>query len=136
MTRALLGAAVGLLAGIGLHLTWSELTPGLCVDEPRSRYCLAWIVLVLPSFAAAWAVVAGALLTGALKLLKQPRAWTASGLGCGFWLLLWIGAGSFGLLGRPADAIIVPFVAYALAGTCSGIRVRSSAHGEATGDWP
>lgn len=136
MIRALLGAAAGLLAGIGLHLTWSELTPGRCVDDPGDRYCLVWVVLVLPSFAAACAVAAGALLAGALRLLKQPRAWSASGLGCAFWLLMWIVAGSLGLLGRPADAIIVPFVAYALAGACSGFRSRSSAHGGAAGDSP
>lgn len=135
VARAAAGAVVGAIAGAGFRLTWWRWLPEQCgdVDGPG---CFVGLMLMLPLFVAGWAIVASTVLFWVLELGRQPGAWSAAGLGCGLWPVLVWATALFASLGSGGWAeILMPVVAYALAGALTG-RSRSSAHGEVTRESP
>jgi hypothetical protein len=72
--------------------------------------------LTTPLHAIGWAVVACLLVYLVLKLWKRSDdALPVIGLGCGFWLLLWLAIGWLGLSGGGFGVVLVPIMAFGLA---------------------
>lgn len=117
--RAAIGAVAGAIAGTGLILRWrSGLLPSECF-EANDLLCGMWLDEDLLVFTASWAVLAGLLLSVTLVLLKRPRAWAASGLGCAAWLVLWVATGVLGLVPDKFGLAAMLTAAFALGGAFS-----------------
>jgi hypothetical protein len=109
-----------------------EALPGC--QGPKGEGCEMFLDLVTPLYAIGWAVVASLLVYLVSKLLGRAGAGPVVGLGCGFWILLWIVILTLGLGGGGAGLILVPIIAYGLAWAV--VRPRSPAHGDVTRDPP
>jgi hypothetical protein len=116
--RTLAGASVGLLAGVGWHLTWRLPLSAYCLG-PNDWGCAVEHVVIPTAYAIGWAIAGGLLLFALFKLLKSPGAGSAAGLGCLFWPIIAFG---FLLLGATTEyvGIGVPVVAFAMAGALTG----------------
>lgn len=122
--RASIGAVAGAIAGVGLILTWrSRWLPFDCF-EGSELLCGGWLDANLLVFTASWATVAGLLLSATLVLLKRPRAWMASRLGCAGWLVLWVPAAVLGLTPDRFDLTVVLIAVFALGGALSVPRTE------------
>jgi hypothetical protein len=91
--------------------------------------------LVSPLHAIGWALVASLVVYLVFRLWIRADPWPVIGLGCGFWVLMWIAAAVFGVLGGGFALIAVPVVAHGLAGAVTA-GSRSRPHGEVTGKSP
>jgi hypothetical protein len=115
LTRALIGASAGAVAGVAGYLGWWWAIPAEC-PEMGSRICDKWFNVAMLFLPVCWAVVAGLVLAGVLKLFALPRAWSASGLGCTFWPVLWVAGAMVDVASMQLVVSAVPVVAFALAG--------------------
>ena len=69
-----------------------------------------------PLHAIGWAIVACLLVYLVLKLWKRSDdALPVIGLGCGFWVLLWLAIGWLGMSGGGLGIVLVPIMAFGLA---------------------
>jgi hypothetical protein len=130
MIRALLGAAAGAIAGLGLYFTWWRWTTSAC-DEVDGPDCGVGVFAVLPLFLFAWMIAGSTLLFWALKLLKRADTWPAAGIGCALWIPLWFVGALTGLTRTlPMEIALIgtPVLAYALAAAFTGWS-RGSAPG-------
>jgi hypothetical protein len=92
--------------------------------------------LTTPLHAIGWALVASLLVYVVFKLLRRTDAWPATGLGCLFWVLLWIVSFSAAARTGSFTPIGIPVLAYGIAAALVGSRPRSSARDEVTDDPP
>jgi hypothetical protein len=119
--RGLIGAAVGLLVGVGFVLSWNALPPNRCDPTGRGGFCIDGRVFAAPILVLVWALVATALLAFTLRRTEPEPAWpAAAGLGCVLWVALGVGAGMLGLaVGSDVAKVLVPCFAYAVAALCT-----------------
>jgi hypothetical protein len=89
-----------------------------------------------PLQAIGWALLASLLVYVAFRLLRRTGAWSAVGLGCLFWVLLWIVTFAAAAHTGTFAPIWVPVLAYGMAAALVGTRSGNSAHGEVTGEEP
>ncbi|RDI31164.1 hypothetical protein [Lentzea flaviverrucosa] len=132
LTRALIGAFAGAVAGIAGHLGWSWVIPAEC-PELGGRICDKWYSVAMFFLPVCWAVVAGLVLAAVLALFALPRAWSASGLGCTFWPVLWVAGAVVDVANMQLVVSAVPVVAFALAAALTG-RSRAAGDGLRTGE--
>jgi hypothetical protein len=91
--------------------------------RPKGATCEMFPDLVTPLHAIGWAVVASLLVHLVFKLLGRADGWPVIGLGCAFWILLWIAVPVLGVTGGDGGIFFVPVLAYGLA----AVVVRSRA---------
>ena len=132
LTRALIGAFAGAVAGAAGYLGWSWVIPEGC-PELGGRICDKWFNIAMLFLPVCWAVVAGLVLAGLLRLFALPRAWSASGLGCAFWPIVWVAGAVVDIATMQLVVSAVPVVAFALAAALTG-RSRAAGHGRLTGE--
>ncbi|MGW4211483.1 hypothetical protein ACWEIJ_26050 [Lentzea sp. NPDC004789] len=70
MKRALLGLVAGVIAGLGLRLTWRPLLPAECATADSSA-CALTITWTLPMFLVVWTTAAGLVLRWMLR--RRPE---------------------------------------------------------------
>ena len=116
--RTAAGATVGVLTGVGWHLTWWRSLSPYCLG-PHDWGCGVESLVVPTAYAIGWAIAGGLLLFGLLKLVKSPGAGSAAGLGCLFWPFIAFGFLALGASGEFVG-IGVPVVAFAMAGALTG----------------
>ncbi|MET8762060.1 hypothetical protein [Lentzea sp. NPDC004782] len=92
--------------------------------------------LTTPLHAIGWALVASLLVYVVFKLLRRTDAWPAMGLGCLFWVLLWIVTFAAAAHTGTFAPIWVPILAYGMAAALVGTRSGTSTHGKATDEEP
>lgn len=106
----------------------------------KGEPCELWPDVLTPVYATGWsivwALVASLVVYLVFALRRRSGAWTVIEIGCGFWLLLWIGALLLGLHRGDFAVVAVPIVAYGLAWAVARIRSSSSPHGEVTDESP
>ncbi|MEU3648980.1 hypothetical protein AB0E59_36785 [Lentzea sp. NPDC034063] len=115
---------MGAVAGIAGYLTWWWVLPPQCVDAV-GRTCDRWSLSGLLVLPVCWAAVASPAHYWTLTLLRLPRAWRATWLGCMFWPVVWIVGLHVGWTRDEVSMIFVPVVAFAVAGAATGRRAQT-----------
>ncbi|SEP88986.1 hypothetical protein [Lentzea albida] len=132
LSRTVVGAGAGILAGAGFALTLDGLTRYCYLRPGRSGCGLQGPVLYPPVFAF-WMAVAGLLIWAGFRVVRQQRGWLATAIGSVLWVVLIVAVlwfrytyldlvqedGHFFVL---VAAVVVPCVAYGSAGMISGSR--------------
>ncbi|SFR28999.1 hypothetical protein SAMN04488564_116107 [Lentzea waywayandensis] len=136
LSRTALGAVVGTVVGAGFLLTLETLTR-YCNGGPGRTGCGAGFPLTVGPVFAFWMIVAAVLIHVGFRVMRAERGWWAAGAGSGLWFLLFLAViyvRIFRLDMYQEDAhrfmatmyVIVPCVAYALAGALTGFKLSSS----------
>ncbi|MFJ5987193.1 hypothetical protein [Lentzea sp. NPDC092896] len=115
---------MGAVAGIAGYLSWWWVLPHQCVDAV-GRTCDRWSLSGLLVLPVCWAAVASPAHYWTLTLLRLPRAWRATWLGCMFWPVVWIVGLYVGWTRDEFSMIFVPVVAFAVAGAATGRRAQT-----------
>ncbi|USX49538.1 hypothetical protein [Lentzea sp. HUAS12] len=132
LSRTVVGACAGAVAGAGVALTLEALTR-YCYLRPGRTGCGDSQLLALPLTFGAWMVIAGVLIWAGFRVARQERGWLATSIGGVLWVVLLLAVlwlrytyldlvqedGDFFVLGA---AVVVPCVAYGFAGMISGSR--------------
>lgn len=132
LSRTVVGACAGALAGAGVALTLDALTK-YCYPRPGRTGCGDSQLLALPLTFAVWMVVAGVLIWAGFRVARQERGWVATAIGSVLWAVLLVAVLWFrytylelaeedGHLFVLGAAVVVPCVAYGFAGMISGAR--------------
>jgi hypothetical protein len=124
MRRVLLGLLAGAIAGIGLRLTWRPFMPARCAYS-ENLDCTFTMIPTLPWFLLGWMVVAGVVLHRTQR--ESPDVRDTIKIGSALWALLTVLAWLAEVL--PTVEIVLPVVAYAVAGAVTG-RVRPDERNE------
>ena len=90
MSRSVVGACAGALAGTGLALTLDGFRQ-YCYLKPGRTGCGVSGPMLLPPIIAFWMLAAGVLIYAGFRMRRMDRGWWATGIGSGLWLVLIVG---------------------------------------------
>lgn len=90
LSRGVVGACAGALAGIGFSLT-ADWHRNYCYLAVGRTGCGDSSTLLLPVFFGFWMLVAGVLIYLGFRLARAERGWLATGIGSGLWVVLIVG---------------------------------------------
>jgi RsiW-degrading membrane proteinase PrsW (M82 family) len=110
LKRALPGLVAGVIAGVGLRLTWRPLLPVECATADSSE-CALTIIWTLPMFLVVWTVAAGLVLHWALR--RRPEVVDVVKVSGALWALLALAAWNTGVLAQVE--VVLPVVAFPVA---------------------
>ncbi|MET9232566.1 hypothetical protein [Lentzea sp. NPDC003310] len=130
VSRTVVGAGAGVLAGAGFALTLEGFTR-YCYLRPGRTGCGVSLPVFYPPVFATWMAVAGVLIWLGFRLVRQERGWLAAAGGSVLWAVLivavvWFKAAYLDMYqedGRRffvVAAVAVPCVAYAAAAGFAG----------------
>lgn len=110
LSRTVVGAGAGGLAGVGLALTLAGLR-WYCYGRPGPITCVYWDPLLYSPIFSCWVLVAGVLVHVGYRWGRLPHGWRVARLGGGLWIALtvpvvWLRIAYFDAL--PADGHSLP----------------------------